>query len=51
MIGILSDRQTCRKSETSFTTSDYELPMYTKVDSFINWILENTKDACYCNKI
>lgn len=50
LIGILSDRQTCRKSET-FTASDYELPMYTKVDSFMNWILANTKDACYCNKI
>lgn len=51
LIGILSDKQSCRAADQPATSSDFNLPMYTKVSSFLNWILYNTKDACYCNKI
>lgn len=33
------------------TTSDHyydPLPVFTKIDHHLDWIIENTKDSCYC---
>lgn len=53
LIGILSDYQSCAASSlhTKPKENDLILPIYTKVNSYLEWILFQTKDACYCNKI
>lgn len=53
LIGILSDFQSCAASSfhSEPTRSDLNLPVYTKVNNYLEWILYQTKDACYCNKI
>lgn len=53
IIGILSDSQSCGAASLHSKPSqeDMNLPMYTKVNSYLDWILFHTKDACFCNKI
>lgn len=54
LIGVLSDQQSCHLASLPNEppdTYDYYLPMFTKIQSHIDWILYQTKDACYCNKI
>lgn len=54
LIGVLSDQQSCHQASLPNEppdTYDYYLPMFTKIQSHIDWILYQTKDACYCNKI
>lgn len=59
LVGVLGDKQSCQSSIASRETNnnnsnnsnyDYYLPMFTRINSYINWILENTRDGCYCNK-
>lgn len=53
LIGILSDFQSCAASSlhTEPTQEDSDLPIFTKVNSYLDWIIYNTKGSCYCNKI
>lgn len=53
LIGILSDSQSCGAASlhSKPTREDMNLPMYTKVNSYLDWIIFHTKDACFCNKI
>lgn len=53
LIGILSDFQSCAASSfhSEPTQNDLNLPVYTKVNNYLEWILYQTKDACFCNKI
>lgn len=54
LVGILSDKQDCHvasSSDYTATDDDYNLPMFTKVNKYLNWILYHTKDGCYCNKL
>lgn len=54
LIGILSDQQSCHLASLPNEPPDaydYYLPMYTKLNNYIDWILFHTKDSCYCNKI
>lgn len=54
LAGILSDKQSCHiatSPEYKADDEDYNLPMFTKVNNYLSWILYHTKDGCYCNKI
>lgn len=53
LVGILSDNQSCGAASLHRkpTKEDLNVPMFTKVNSYLDWILFHTKDACYCNKI
>lgn len=53
LIGILSDFQSCEAASLRKEPKqeDLNLPMFTKINSYLDWILYQTKDSCYCNKI
>ncbi|XP_012288814.2 vitamin K-dependent protein C-like [Orussus abietinus] len=42
LLGILSDVNECK--------SDPKTAVYTRIGPHINWILQQTRDACYCTK-
>lgn len=49
LIGILSDQQSCNANSKNPSVRDPAI--YTKISSLQEWILDNTKDSCYCRKI
>ncbi|CAD7083713.1 unnamed protein product [Hermetia illucens] len=47
--GVISDKQSCPPNENVYY-SVKDLAVMTSLEPHLNWILDNTKDACYCTK-
>lgn len=43
LIGVLTDQNACEDDSTNTA-------LYTRVNDHLAWIVQNTRDACYCIK-